>query len=114
MKAINIDTLEYKGYIGTVEFSVPDRCFHGRILGITDLFTYEGNTFDELENDFKNCIDDYLYDCKQEGVEPQKPFSGSLNIRIGSDLHKKAAVQAKKKGESLNNFIKETLQKAMM
>lgn len=114
MKAINIDILEYKGYTGTVEFSVPDKCFHGRILGITHLFTYEGNTFDELEEDFKGCIDDYLFDCEQEGVKPQKPFSGTLNIRIGSELHKNIALEARKKGETLNSFIKKALQKVML
>ncbi len=114
MKAINIDILEYKGYTGTVEFSVPDKCFHGRILGITHLFTYEGNTFDELEEDFKGCIDDYLSDCEQEGVKPQKPFSGTLNIRIGSELHKNIALEARKKGETLNSFIKKVLQKVML
>lgn len=114
MKKINIDTLEYKGYTGTVEFSVPDRCFHGRVLGITHLLTYEGETFDELEKDFKESIDEYLSDCKEQGIEPQKPFSGTLNIRIGSELHKSIAIQAKNKGETLNSFIKETLQKAML
>lgn len=114
MKKINIDTLDYKGYTGTVEFSVPDRCFHGRVLGINHIFTYEGDTFDELEKDFETCIDEYLSDCKQEGVEPQKPFSGTLNIRIGSELHKNIAIRAKNKGETLNSFIKETLQKAML
>lgn len=113
MKTINIDTLEYKGYTGTVEFSVPDKYFHGHVLGITHLFTYEGSTFDELEEDFKGCIDDYLYDCKQEGVKPQKPFSGTLNIRIGSELHKNIALEARKKGETLNSFIKKALQKVM-
>ncbi len=114
MKKVNIDTLEYKGYSGTVEFSIPDKCFHGRVLGITHFFSYEGNTFEDLENDFKECIDDYLFDCEQEGVQPQKPFSGTLNIRIGTELHKNIAIQAKKRGESLNSFIKETLQKAML
>ncbi|SCD19045.1 HicB family [Proteiniphilum saccharofermentans] len=89
--------MEYKGYTGTVEFSVPDKCFHGRVLGITHLFTYEGNTFDELEKDFKEYIDDYLFDCEQERVKPQKPFSGTLNIRIGSELHKNIALEARKK-----------------
>ncbi|HBK30729.1 type II toxin-antitoxin system HicB family antitoxin [Limibacterium fermenti] len=113
MKAINIDTLEYKGYTGTVEFSVPDKCFHGRVLGISHLFTFEGNTIEELEEDFRRCIDDYLYDCEQENSKPQEPFSGTLNIRIGAELHKNIVIQARKKGETLNSFIKETLQKAI-
>lgn len=114
MNTIDIDILNYKGYNGSVEFSVPDKCFHGRVLGISHLFTYEGMTFDELEKDFRGCIDDYLYDCEQEGTEPQKPFSGSLNIRIGSELHKNISLQARKKGVSLNSYIKEILQKAMV
>lgn len=64
MKTFSTNTIEYKGYSGTVDSIVADSCFHGRILGITHVFTYEGSTFDELEEDFKNCIDDYLYDCK--------------------------------------------------
>lgn len=97
MKTVNIDTFECKGYTGTVEFSVPDKCFHGRVLGITHLFSCEGGTFEELESDFKHCIDDYLFDCQQEGVKSQKTFKGTLNIRIGPELHKDIAIRSKKR-----------------
>lgn len=105
-----IDILEYKGYSGTVEFSVPDRCFHGRVIGITHLFTYEGNSFEELENDFRGCIEDYLYDCEKERIVPQKPFKGTFNIRLSPDSHKKAVLTAKRRNISLNSFVKQAIE----
>jgi len=85
------NALEYRGYTSTVEFSAEDRCFHGKIAGIRDLVAYDGTTVDELEKNFHSAVDEYLAFCKEEGKAPDKPFKGSLNIRIPSELHRTLA-----------------------
>ncbi|MBS3770627.1 MAG: type II toxin-antitoxin system HicB family antitoxin [Bacteroidales bacterium] len=101
--------LEYKGYTGTIEYSKEDNLLYGKVLGIKGLISYEGKTGKELEEDFKEAIDAYLEDCKERGVEPEKPFKGSFNVRISAKLHKEAALLAMKEKMSLNNFVAESI-----
>jgi len=103
-------TLKYKGYTGSVEYSEEDNCLYGKILGMNQhLISYEGTTVEELQNDFTTAIDDYLEDCKEDGNEPKKPYTGVLNIRISPEIHSKIATLSKEKKVSINAYIKETL-----
>ena len=99
------NTMEYQGYVGTVEFSEEDRVFFGKVLGIRSLLSYEGTTGEELINDFHGVIDDYLAMCKEKKMKPEKAYKGSFNIRISPDLHKKLAIQAIANNMSLNSYI---------
>ena len=83
-----MDYLEYKGYKGSVEYSKEDNCLFGKVQGLPKaLILYEGQTLDELRRDFEDGIDDYIEGCRADGIEPCKPFSGRLNLRMTSDLH---------------------------
>jgi predicted HicB family RNase H-like nuclease len=106
--------LEYKGYTGTIEYSKEDELLYGKVLGIKGLISYEGITGKELEEDFKEAIDTYLDDCQERGVEPEKPFKGSFNVRISAKLHKKAALLAMKEKMSLNNFVAESIRERIL
>jgi len=101
--------LEYKGYSGSIEYSKEDDLLYGKVLGIKGLISYEGKTGHELEADFIEAISDYLADCKRDGVEPEKPFKGSFNVRISPKLHKTAALLAMEDKMSLNNFVVESI-----
>lgn len=80
------NTIEYNGYIGTIEYSQEDKCFFGKLDMINDLVTFEANNVNDLEENFKNAIDEYIETCKQLGREPQKAFKGVFNLRTGSEL----------------------------
>ncbi len=106
-----MDNLEYKGYYGSVEYSKTGNCLVGKVLGMNkDSITYEGTTLDELKADFEAGIDSYLEGCAELGIKPRKSYSGSLNVRIPSDVHSKIALLAEKSGVSINAFIRETLE----
>lgn len=107
------NTMEYQGYVGTVEFSEEDRVFFGKVLGIRSLLSYEGTTGEELINDFHGVIDNYLAMCKEKKMKPEKAYKGSFNIRISPDLHKKLAIQAIANNMSLNSYIEKTLNAAI-
>lgn len=98
--------LKYKGYMGSVEYSEEDNCLYGKVLGMNkDLISYEGETVQELKEDFEGAIEDYLKSCKDRGVEPRKPFSGKLNLRMPSELHGRVATIASATGTTINEFI---------
>lgn len=102
--------MNYKGYYGSVNFDADDLVFYGKLEFINSLISYEGETAKEIDAAFKEAVDDYVETCIARGIEPEKPFKGSLNIRIGRDLHEKAARIAKEIGcSSLNEFIKQAL-----
>ena len=103
------NTMEYKGYIGSVVFSESDGVFYGKVQGIRSLISYEGTNAKELVADFHCSVDDYLFLCEQDGTTPEVAYKGSFNIRIGSELHKKAAVYALLHDQSLNSFIEEAV-----
>ena len=101
------DFLKHKGYLGSVEFSHEDDCLVGKVQFINDLIMYEGECLLEIKSSFQSAVDEYLDYCRQEGIEPNKPFKGSLNVRLGEELHRKCAQQALVSGRSLNQFIVE-------
>ncbi len=101
--------LEYKGYAGSIEYGKEDDLLYGKVLGIQGLISFEGKTGKELEKDFKEAIDIYLADCKSDGITPEKPFKGSFNVRISTELHQKAALLAMEEKMSLNNFVAESI-----
>ena len=101
---------KYKDFIGSIEVSTEDKCLYGSILYINDLITYEAKTVDVLEKEFKKAVEDYLKTCKKLGRKPSRSFKGTLNIRIGSYLHKKAAEYATLRDISINEYIKSAVQ----
>ena len=107
------NTMEYKGYIGSVEFSQEDFVFFGKVLGIRSLISYQGATAKELVEDFQGAIDEYLDICSERGEKPEKAFKGSLNIRLGGDLHRRAALYAISNGETINRFIETAVEEKL-
>lgn len=104
------DVMTYKGYIGSVRYSEEDEIFHGKIEAINDLIMYEGMSVKELKKAFHEAVDDYLETCKEMGREPHRSFKGSFNVRIPSDLHRKATTKATILGVSLNQFVQKALE----
>ena len=106
-----MNTLKYKDFIGSVAFSEPDGVFFGKIEGIDGLVNFEGESVEELVNAFHEAVDDYIAYCKEEGIEPHKSYSGSLNVRLTPDIHSRVAVLAKQTGMSINAFIRSAVEK---
>jgi predicted HicB family RNase H-like nuclease len=102
--------LEYKGYRGAVEYIDESKIFHGEVLGTKDVITFRGTSVDEIEKAFRESIDDYLDFCAEEGVEPDKPYSGKFNVRIPETVHRQIAEMAKIENESLNDIVLRSLQ----
>ena len=101
--------MQYKGYTGRVEFDDEADIFHGEVIGLRDVITFQARTVEEVKKAFHDSVDDYLEFCAKRGEEPEKPFTGKLMLRIPPELHRKVYVAAKQSGSSLNTWIAETL-----
>jgi predicted HicB family RNase H-like nuclease len=104
--------LNYKGYTGHVEYDDQAGIFHGEVLDLRDVITFQGTSVLELEQAFRESIDDYLEFCDQRGEKPDKPFSGRLMLRLPPRLHREVYVNAQREGKSLNQWIAEKLERA--
>lgn len=107
------DLIHYKGYYGSVHFDDEDLIFHGKIECIRALVSYEATNAKGLKKAFEEAVDDYLATCHSKKIEPEIPFKGSLNVRIGSELHRRVAIVAEQNHVSINKFIMETLAHAV-
>jgi len=105
--------LHYKNYVGNVEFSEEDSCFHGKIIGIKSLISFEGNCVKSITEDFHNAVDEYLIFCSEKGIEPEKPFKGSFNVRIDAALHRQLALAAHARGVSLNTMVEDVIRQSV-
>lgn len=104
------NTIQYKGYIGSIEFSEEDGLFYGKVLGIRSLISYEGENAKDLLDNFHGAIDDYFETCKAEGIEPEVAYKGSFNVRISPELHRRLVIYTTSHQISLNHYIEETLE----
>ena len=102
--------LTYRGYSGAVEFSAADNCFFGRILGIRDVISFEGESVAGLRKDFKNAVDDYHAACEEIGKSPEHPCSGKLSLRLPIELHQALNLESDISGASVNTLIVEAVE----
>ena len=105
--------MEYKGYIGKVEFDADGGVFHGEVINLRDVITFEGTSVDEIQLAFRESIDDYLAFCAERGEEPEKPFSGKFILRVSPELPREINLQARLRNQSLNQWVSQTLEKAI-
>ena len=103
--------MEYKGYVGKVEFDGTDDVLHGEVVGIRDVVTFQGTSVDEVRQAFEDSVDDYLEFCRERREEPDKPYSGRFVLRIKSSLHRKLNMLAGASGESLNAWVANRLER---
>lgn len=101
--------LEYKGYIGKVDFDDEVEIFHGEVLNLRDIITFQGRSVTELRKAFKDSINDYLEFCAERHEDPEKPLSGNFTLRLDPELHRKIYLKARISNKSLNSLVTEIL-----
>ncbi len=107
------DKLLYKEFIGSVHYASEDSVFYGKIEGINDLVTFEGESVLELKQAFEDAVEDYFELCAELDKSPLKSFKGTFNVRVGPELHAKAYKMALIKGKSLNQFVQVAIEEAL-
>jgi predicted HicB family RNase H-like nuclease len=105
--------LKYKEYIGdNIEYDTEGKIFTGEVFGLRTVLTFQGRTPDEVEKSFMETIDLYLVMCKEDGISPERPYSGKFNVRISPELHREIALQATSEKKSINEWVIDAFEKA--
>jgi len=102
--------MTYKGYIGDVEYDDQAKVFHGEVVNTRDVITFQGTSVEELERSFRDSVDDYVSWCTEEGVPPERPYSGRFNLRLSPELHREVAIVAKRRNTSINAFVEKAIE----
>ena len=105
--------MTYKGYHGAFEYDPEADIFHGEVVNLSDVITFQGRSIDELKQALEDSVEDYLEFCAEKGKTPEKPYSGRFNVRLEPELHQRIALEAATAGKSLNGWVAEKLQSAV-
>lgn len=103
----------YKGYSAKIDYDDDAKVFHGEVIGIKDVITFQGTNVKGLEKEFHNSVNDYLQFCKERGEEPDRPYSGRFNLRITPELHAELWIAAQRNKQSLNQFVSGVLEREL-
>ncbi len=106
--------MRYKGYAARIEYDERDDIFVGRVLGMRDIISFHSRSVPELHEAFRDALEDYLADCAEQGITPEKPASGKVMLRIRPEVHAAASVAARAAGKSLNQWADEVFEQAAM
>ncbi|MDR0251502.1 MAG: type II toxin-antitoxin system HicB family antitoxin [Burkholderiales bacterium] len=107
-----MNTMTIQGYTARIEFDDRDGIFVGRILGVRDIISFHADTVAGLRRQFRVAVNDYLADCAERGVAPEKPASGKMMLRVPPEIHAAASVAAQSAGKSLNQWASEVISHA--
>lgn len=108
-----MSVMHYKGYEAVIEFDEDADIFHGEVIDLKDIITFQGTSAAELKQALADSVEDYLSFCAERGEEPEKPFSGQFVVRAEPKLHKAVSNAAKKDGVSLNKWVTAALERAV-
>jgi predicted HicB family RNase H-like nuclease len=107
-----MSTMSYRGYEAVIEYDEDAGLFHGEVINLRDVITFQGASVSELKQALEESVKDYLAFCRERGEEPEKPFSGQFVVRVEPSLHRALVTAAKRSGMSLNRWIARTLERA--
>lgn len=105
--------IEYKGYLGRVEFDGEADIFHGEVINIRDVITFQGMSVEELHQALADSVEDYLDFCAERGEEPDKPFSGRFTVQLSPEQHRQVVLAAEKAGKGVDTWVVDALSQSL-
>lgn len=105
--------IEYKGYLGVVDYDSEIDTFHGTVCNTNDVITFYGASVTELREEMRKSIETYFEFCREQGKIPEEPFSGKLQIQTTPELHRRIVLNAARKHLNLNVYLQEVLEKSV-
>lgn len=102
--------LKHDGYIAEVSYEEGDTLMHGVVVNARAVLHFAGRDIAELKAAFADTVADYRDWCRERGVEPERPYSGTLSLRLSPELHRRIAERAAQAGESINQFVAHRLE----
>lgn len=105
--------IEYKEYLASLQYDPTLETFHGTVVNTQDVISFYGSSVEDLKKEMKNSVEAYLDFCEEQGKAPEKPYSGTMTVRTDPELHRRVAIAAARRRQSMNQFVQEALEKAV-
>jgi len=105
--------MEYRNYLSQVVFDDEQNIFHGEVINIRDVITFQGQSVAELRQAFTDSVEDYLEFCVERGEEPNPPFSGQFTIRLSPQQYREIIMAAEKSGKQVQKWVADALTQAV-
>jgi predicted HicB family RNase H-like nuclease len=105
--------MAYKGYLAHMAFDAQGNLFHGEVINIRDVVTFQGQSIDELRQTFADSVEDYLAFCAERGEAPEQPSSGRFTVKLWPEQHRKVPLAAEKAGKDVVRWVAEALEQAV-
>ena len=106
--------MEYKGYLAHIQFDEGANVFHGEVINIRDVITFQGKTVSELRQAFEDSVEDYLAFCAERGEEPNPPYTGLFTVRLSPEQHRRVILAAEKTGKDVSSWVAQALEQAIV
>ena len=106
-------TMRHGQYVAHIDYDSEIDSFFGEVVNTSDTITFQGRSVPQLKKGFARSVEAHIAFCKQRGIEPGKPCSGRIPLRIPTDLHRKLNADAALRGMSLNAYIKRKLEESV-
>jgi len=103
--------MTYRGYTAIVEFDEDANTFTGKVVNSNALVSFRGDCATELKRSFRDAVDAYLEACRESEIDPEKPYNGTLSIRMDPDTHRAAAIRSAQLNESLNQYVTDLIRR---
>lgn len=100
--------LKYQNYIAKVELQENGYLF-GRVVNMKDQITFQTSDSTMLMEEFKNSVDDYLEFCKEEGDDPEKPFSGEIRYKTVPERHRQLSDWTYEEDRTMSEIMDDAL-----
>jgi predicted HicB family RNase H-like nuclease len=108
MKPEIAPTIEYKGYIASLEYSQEEKSYMGDLLGTKHMLYFTGATLEEAQKNFHDLLDDYLDYCKELGKEPEPPPT-KFTLNATPDSYAIAKQGAAQNGIEMHEYVDQAL-----
>jgi predicted HicB family RNase H-like nuclease len=105
--------MAYRGYLAHMAFDEQANLFHGEVINIRDVVTFQGQSVDELRQAFADSVEDYLAFCAERGEAPEQPFSGRFTVQLSPEQHRKVLLAAEKAGKDVAQWVAEVLEQVV-
>lgn len=104
-----MNLMEIDGVKAVILYDPEIEMFRGEFIGLNGSADFYARDIEGLKREGAVSLKVFLEMCEEDGVEPQKQYSGRFNVRIPPDLHERATAAAAAAGVSLNAFVEEAL-----
>jgi predicted HicB family RNase H-like nuclease len=103
--------MTYKNYKAKIIYLEKENIFHGEVINIKDVITFQGTTVNELKQEFIVSIEDYFEFCKSRNEKPELPFNGFIYLQIPIESQQKLFNAARNSGMEFEDWIMDILNK---